>query len=298
MENNGIILSGTGGLYTVLLEDKKLLRCKARGLFRIKGVSPLAGDNVTIRYTSGEEKGYFIEKILPRKTELSRPPVANIDTVFITLSVSSPAPNLFYTDKLICSAANSGITPVIVITKTDISEDTASELEKIYSPAFDVFPVSAENGSGILSLLDFIKEKTRICAFAGASGVGKSSLINSLFPEFSQKTGSLSARADRGKHTTRTVSLLPTNLGIFVADTPGFTMLDLDGQVISDFDNLPYMFPEFENYFGKCKYRGCTHIKEEGCAVIDAVNHGLIAHSRHESYVTLFLQGKNFSKKG
>lgn len=299
MENDslGIILCGTGGLYTVLKDNGSTVRCKARGLFRAKKITPLAGDKVKIRYGDGEEKGFFIESIYPRKTELVRPTIANLDTVFISISPKSPEPNLFYTDKLICSAQNAGITPVIVVTKSDIEEEKAAELEKIYSPAFDFFKTSSETHSGKEALLEFIKEKTHLCAFAGASGVGKSTLINMLFPEFSLKTGAISEHSQRGKHTTRTVSLIPSGFGGFIADTPGFTMLELENQPVFDFENLFFMFPEFENYFGKCKYRGCTHTKEEGCAVIDAVNSGLIAKSRHESYVLLFNEGKT-KKKG
>lgn len=299
MENDtlGMILCGTGGLYTVLLDDGRTLRCKARGLFRAKKITPLAGDRVKIRYGDSGEKGYFIENIYPRKTELSRPPIANLDTVFISLSPASPEPNLFYTDKLICSAINAGITPAVVVTKSDIDDEKAAELEKIYSPAFPFFKTSSENSTGKEELLKYIMEKTHICAFAGASGVGKSTLINTMFPEFSLKTGAISEHSGRGKHTTRTVSLIQTKFGGFVADTPGFTMLELENQPVFDYENLFFLFPEFEKFFGKCKYRGCTHTKEEGCAVLDAVEHGIVAKSRHESYLALFAEGKN-KKKG
>ena len=282
-----MILCGTGGLYTVLLDDKKTLKCKARGVFRIKNISPLAGDTVFVRRGERDEKGYFIEKIEERKTVFSRPPMANVDTVFITVAADEPAPNLFYTDKLLCSVTDAGAAPVVIITKTDVSTEKADELKKIYSTAFTVFTSSGDAQSAA-PILEYIKANTHICAFAGASGVGKSTLINALFPELTLKTGQISEKSLRGKHTTRTVSMYETGCGGFIADTPGFTMLDLDDFDIKHSDRLFFMFPEFEKYFGKCKYRGCTHVKEEGCAIIAAVGRGEIAPSRHESYVSIF----------
>ena len=282
-----MILCGTGGLYTVLLDSGKTLKCKARGVFRIKNVSPLAGDTVFVRRGERDEKGYFIEKIEERKNVFSRPPMANVDTVFVTVAADEPAPNLFYTDKLLCSVIDAEATPVVIITKTDVSPEKAEELKKIYSAAFKVFTSSAD-GQSVAPILEYIKEHSHICAFAGASGVGKSTLINMLFPALKLKTGEISEKSLRGKHTTRTVSLFETGFGGFIADTPGFTMLDLDDFDIKHSDRLFFMFPEFEKYFGKCKYRGCTHVKEEGCEIIAAVDRGEIAPSRHESYISLF----------
>ena len=289
---HGMITCGTGGLYTVLLDGGKTLKCKARGVFRIKNITPLAGDTVSVRRGERDEKGYFIEKIDERKTVFARPPMANVDTVFVTVAADEPAPNLFYTDKLLCSVSDAGATPVVIITKTDVSPEKAKELKKIYSAGYTVFLTSSSSPETAAPILEYIKTNTHICAFAGASGVGKSTLINTLFPSLTMKTGEISEKSQRGKHTTRTVTLFDNALGGFIADTPGFTMLDLDDFDIKRSDRLFFMFPEFEKYFGKCKYRGCTHIKEEGCEIISAVERKEIAPSRHESYATLFLKEK------
>lgn len=293
---HGRIVCGTGGLYTVLFPDEKILRVKARGLLRLKNITPFVGDTVTVRRGEGDERGIFIDRIDARKTELSRPPVANIDTVFIAVASADPEPNFFYTDKLLCSVADAGIKPVVVITKSDVSPEMTRRLTEIYSSGYTVIVTSSETGDGVSALSEYIKNNTEICAFAGASGVGKSTLISAVFPSLALKSGEISSRSRRGKHTTRTVELFPTGFGGFIADTPGFTMLDMDEIDCKRSDRLFFMFPEFEKYFGACKYRGCTHVKEEGCEIIAAVSRGEISPTRHESYVALFSENQNRHK--
>lgn len=293
---SGRIICGVGGLYTVLRSDGKTVKCKARGILRKKKITPLAGDLVTVRLGDGEEKGLFIDSVSERKTLLSRPPVANIDTVFVLLCPSDPEPNLLATDKLLVAISAAGITPVVVISKSDTAPEKAAELFDIYSKCYVTFLSSAEKNLGISALFDFISEKTTVCAFAGASGVGKSTLLGTLFRELSLKTGEISEKTRRGKHTTREVTLFPLGKGHFVADTPGFSRLDFDSEKYFPENQLFFCFPEFERFFGKCKYKGCTHLCEEGCAVVEAVRRGEIPKSRHENYIAIYNELKNNRK--
>ena len=285
---SGRIICGVGGLYTVLCDDGKTLRCKARGALRMKKITPLAGDRVTVRRGDGDEMGFFIDSVSQRQTVLDRPPVANIDTVFAVLSPTGPDPSLLGTDKLLCAISAAKITPAVVISKADAAPEKAKALFDIYSKGYRTFLTSSERGEGIGELRLFISESTTICAFAGASGVGKSTLLNALFPALSLKTGKISEKSQRGKHTTREVRLFPFGDDKFIADTPGFSRLDLDAVGYFPPEELFFCFPEFEKYFGGCRYKGCTHLREEGCAVISAVESGEIPRSRHESYVTIY----------
>ena len=293
----GLILSGIGGLYTVKAENGELLSCRAKGAFRRAGLSPLAGDRVSVRLpeVTGEEP--FIEQILPRKNALIRPPVANLDTLFVTFAPKNPEPSTLYLDKLLSIAVFNKITPVVVITKQDISADRADAFASIYRKAgFLVFICSAESGAGIDELKAFVGSLSGICAFAGASGVGKSTLMNALFPALSLDTGSLSEKIARGRHTTRSVmlyslaSLLDAPSDAYVADTPGFSMLDFIEFDFYTVDDLPHCFPEFEHYLTDCRYTDCSHTKESvaDCAVVAAVARGEIAKERHDSYLSIY----------
>lgn len=219
---SGRIICGVGGLYTVLCSDGKTVKCKARGILRKKKITPLAGDLVTVRRGDGEEKGLFIDTVSERKTELSRPPVANIDTVFVLLCPSDPEPNLLATDKLLVAISSAGITPVVVISKSDTAPEKAAALFDIYSKCYVTFLSSAEKNEGISELFEFISEKTTVCAFAGASGVGKSTLLGTLFRELSLKTGKISEKTHRGKHTTREVTLFLSAKDISLQILPAF----------------------------------------------------------------------------
>lgn len=288
---NGTIIKSSGGLYTVL-SDKKTYDCKARGIFRHKKEQPLVGDRCT--FSADEKLGFVIESIMPRKNSLIRPPVANIDKLIISFAPRSPVPSTLYIDKLTCVARHNDIEPIIVITKADLDIDKAEKLRDTYvRSGFKVFLTSSKQNDGIDALYDFIyQNKNDIIAFAGASGVGKSSILNALFPKLALETGNISEKIERGKHTTRSVSLFELSDLIdgangFIADTPGFSMLDFINFNFFSLEELPMTFPEIERIIGKCRWRDCTHTKEDGCEFLLAVERNEIAESRKESYLEM-----------
>lgn len=283
----GRILKATGGFYYVL-SGEILYECRARGLFRKQGVSPLVGDWVEIEETGGE-KGY-VTQILDRKNSLLRPPLANLDQLFLVTSVVDPPPNLLVLDKLIAIAERKGIEPVLVVTKTDLADGEA--LGKTYRMAgFGVF----QTGLGADGDLDGLRRAMagKISAFCGNSGVGKSSLLNRLDSGLHLSTAQTSQRLGRGKHTTRHVQLYPADGGGYIADTPGFSSMDLERYEWILKDELQYCFREFAPYLKDCRFTGCSHTKEKGCAVLAALKRGEIAPSRHSSYCALYEAAKN-----
>ncbi len=319
----GILLKGVGGLFTVRLFaantvpeqesfppqplDGQTVFCRGRGVLKRRGAL-LAGDRVRVTYdasaftsdssgatvTAQDGSGIAIEEILPRQNALIRPPMANLDLLFVTTAAASPDPDLHTLDKLLCIAEFNQITPVMVITKCDRDDDVAQKLADIYQKAgFDVFLVVGTTGEGVDALCDYVNTHAngKISAFSGASGVGKSTLLNRIFPDLSLTTGEISQRIERGKNTTRYVELYPLSdrpdCGL-LADTPGFTMLDFERFHFFDKDDLVSTFREFSPYIGHCKYKKCTHTKEDGCAIRTAVREGVIPSSRHKSYVALF----------
>lgn len=287
MKQDGKIIKGVGGKYTVLC-DGQTVTARARGVFRHEQISPEVGDNVTVRIE--QEGDAYIEDIHERKNLLIRPPMANLDYMFITASAAKPAPILATLDKLSAICVHSDIVPVFVITKCDLDPEMGQKLAKLYRHSgFTVFTLSAEDGEGIEELRAFLQENlpSKTAAFAGASGIGKSTLLNALFPELGLATGGISERIARGKHTTRHVELFSA-FGGMVADTPGFSMLDFMRFDFMTAEDLPYAFPEIEPYLGRCRYTKCTHLCEEGCAIVEAVQNGEIEPSRHESYVELY----------
>lgn len=287
MKQDGKIIKGVGGKYTVLC-DGQTVTARARGVFRHEQISPEVGDNVTVRME--QEGDAYIEDIHERKNLLIRPPMANLDYMFITASAAKPAPILATLDKLSAICVHSDIVPVFVITKCDLDFEMGQKLAKLYRHSgFTVFTLSAEDGEGIEALRAFLQENlpNKTAAFAGASGIGKSTLLNALFPELGLATGGISERIARGKHTTRHVELFSA-FGGMVADTPGFSMLDFMRFDFMTAEDLPYAFPEIEPYLGRCRYTKCTHLCEEGCAIVEAVQNGEIEPSRHESYVELY----------
>lgn len=299
-EYKGRIIGSVGGLYKVLCDSPtpagKLISCRARGLFRHKNERPTVGDFVELEFegTEGAETA-VISSILERRNLLIRPPVANIDYIFVTLASASPVPDTATADKLISIAEFNKITPVIIVGKSDLDPETAVKIEALYRTAgFEVFRVSCRSGEGVDWLREYIETflPGRVAAFAGASGVGKSSLANLLFPGLSLETSDVSRKTERGRHTTRQVSLYPLpgygeNPG-FIADTPGFSMLDFERFDFFSKEDLPGTFREFAPYIGCCRFTKCSHTKETGCAVIEAVREGKIPASRHESYVSLY----------
>lgn len=287
MKQDGKIIKGVGGKYTVLCGGETVT-ARARGVFRHEQISPEVGDNVTVRIE--QEGDAYIEDIHARKNLLIRPPMANLDYMFITASAAKPAPILATLDKLSAICVHADIAPVFVITKCDLDPEMGEKLAKLYRHSgFTVFTLSAEDGEGIDALRGFLAENLpgKTAAFAGASGIGKSTLLNALFPELGLATGGISERIARGRHTTRHVELFSA-FGGMVADTPGFSMLDFMRFDFMTAEDLPYAFPEIEPYLGRCRYTKCTHLCEEGCAIVEAVQNGVIEPSRHESYVELY----------
>lgn len=286
MVKQGRILKGIGGFYYVEAEET-IYECKARGVFRKRGTTPLAGDWVQICIDNDTGT---IEKIFPRKNMLVRPPCANIDQMFLVTSVCNPSPNLLVLDKMIAVAEDQEMEPILVISKTDLQ--SADELEQIYQKAgIQVITVSSVSGQGIERIQTLLKDK--ISVFTGNSGVGKSSLLNCISPEFQQETGIISSKLGRGKHTTRQIELLKLPCGGYVADTPGFSTMDMERYNIVKKEHLQYCFREMKPYITQCKFSSCSHTCEKGCAVLQAVERGEIAQSRHNSYAAMYEQVKD-----
>lgn len=279
----GIILKGIGGFYYVDTADG-LIECKARGRFRKTVGKPIVGDRVTLEVQPEDGTGYLLD-IAPRKNSLVRPAVANLDLVVAVASAASPVTDPFLIDKVTAIAVHKEIGVLVVINKTD--ENPGDELFETYQKSgIDVLRVSALTGEGIDALK--ARLRGRVAAFAGNSGVGKSSVLNRIDPQFGAEVGAISDRIGRGKHTTRHVELHPIEGGGYIADTPGFSSFETEQMDLVLAEDLQYAFPEFEPYIGQCQFTGCAHVKEKGCAVLAAVAAGEIAKSRHESYVKLY----------
>ncbi len=283
----GIIIKAISGFYYVKTE-KELIECKARGVFRKENISPIVGDRVVFS-ENGEGKG-VIEEILPRKNCLVRPLIANLDKLFIVSAYENPAPIALLIDRLIAICEMAEIEPVLVFNKSDLG-DFSSWISIYEKAGFRVYCVSCKTGQGVDALKAELKNCT--CAFAGNSGVGKSSILSLLLPEVSFATGEVSRKLGRGRHTTRTVELFANSLGGLVADTPGFASVENDRLDLNFKENLPFLFREFEPYLNDCFFTGCSHTAEKGCAVIAAVKEGKIAKSRFESYVSLYNEVKD-----
>ncbi len=272
----GIIVKGIGGFYYVKTADGALFETKARGIFRKDGIKPTVGDNVEFENGS-------ITKILERKSYLIRPSVANIDNLIIVVAAKDPEPDLFLVDKLSVACLYSGIKPIICINKTDILKP-----ENIYNMykniGFDVFMVSAEKNIGCDELMTLLKGK--VSAFAGLSGVGKTTLINLVTGEDGE-TGAVS-KINRGRHTTRHVELFSIDNDTYILDTPGFSSLMLSDICEVRKDELEEFFPEFLKLNQDCRFKGCSHINEPDCAIKDALDNGIISESRYQSYKELY----------
>lgn len=285
-ELQGILMKSVGGFCYVRC-DGTTYECKARGSFRKSGSSPVAGDRV--RITVPDEGYCALEEIFSRKNMLKRPALANMDILVIVCSTVDPLPNFAVIDKMTATAVNHHIQPVIAVSKNDIK--SGGEIAEIYrSSGIEVFqfsPESREETDALLALL-----RGRLSAFTGNSGVGKSTLLNMLFPNLALPTGEVSEKLGRGRHTTRVVELFEEN-GCLVADTPGFSTVDLQRYELIDKEQLQYCFPEFEAYLGQCRFTSCVHICEKGCAVLAAVEAGNIHPSRHKSYVAMYNEVKD-----
>ncbi|MBQ9760819.1 MAG: ribosome small subunit-dependent GTPase A [Clostridia bacterium] len=316
----GRVIRGVGGLFTVRMFDGnsrlhtdipmpldgKTVFGRGRGSLHRKGAL-LVGDIVEVAYDDtsfareGDEvipspdgTGISIDRICDRSCALIRPPMANLDVLFVTLAAAAPDPILETVDKLIAIAEHNNIESVIVVTKSELNPAYAAELRALYQKAgFDAFCVGQGIEDDIEGLRTYIQTRLegKIAAFSGASGVGKSTFLNRLFPELALETGEISRRIERGKNTTRHVELYPLSEAAdcgFLADTPGFTMLDFERFDFFDKENLPMTFREFEKYIGECRYTKCSHTVEQGCAIREAVRSGEIARSRHQSFCALY----------
>lgn len=286
---DGIIIKGIGGFYYVEAANE-IYECKARGVFRKNGIKPLAGDRVTISVNENAEN--TIDEIHQRSSVFMRPPVANVDRLFIVSSVCEPKPVLLLIDRLTALAAGKGIESIIVFTKNDL--ENADKYVEIYKKAgIKAYSVSCLTGESVENIKSELKG--HISAFCGNSGVGKSSLLNAIDPDLALKTGEISDKLGRGRHTTRHSELFKVEGG-YVADTPGFSSFEADENELILKEDLPYAFKEFEPYLGQCKFTSCLHIKDKGCRVIQAVDDGEIPVTRHESYCIMMEEARNIKE--
>ena len=277
----GRIIRSISGFYDVRTSDR-VVTCRARGILRKTGESPLTGDMVEITVEKG--KG-MVERILPRKNSFVRPAVANIDALVVFAANVNPVTEPFLIDRVAAIAGDQEVPVYLCVNKCDL--DPAIDLVRIYSKAgFPVITTSAETGEGVEQLRELIKGK--LTAFTGNSGVGKSSILNRLCPDLALPTGEVSEKLGRGRHTTRHVELYDLGEDTFVADTPGFSSFDTDQMDVILKENLQYAFPDFSPYIGSCQFHDCSHRKEPGCAVVSAVSSGEIGESRYDSYLKLY----------
>ncbi|MFZ2537523.1 MAG: ribosome small subunit-dependent GTPase A [Oscillospiraceae bacterium] len=290
-QKTGVINKAISGFYYVAC-DKEVYECRARGIFRNENTTPLVGDRVV--FEIDDNKKGMVTEVLERKNEFTRPPIANIDKLFIVTSILEPAPSLIVIDKLITICEYKDIEPIIVVTKTDLKD--ASELKQIYSDSgFKVITLSNLENDSFAEVMDCLRDS--ISAFAGNSGVGKSTLINNIYPILDLETAHISKKLGRGRHTTRHVELYYIKeLNGYVADTPGFGSMDMAKYEIIMKDKLQYCFREFAPYLNKCKFTGCSHTVEKGCAVLEALGEGKIPKERFNSYVELYNDAKQIKE--
>ena len=280
--SRGRIEKALSGFYYVNT-GRETLQCRARGKFRKEGLSPLVGDWVQVRELGGGEG--FVEAVETRRNVFSRPAAANIDQLVILASAAVPVTEPYLIDRIAAIAALKGCDVLVCLNKCDL--DPAEGLYGIYScSAIPVLRISAETGEGLDALRRAIAGKLN--AFTGNSGVGKSSVLNALVPGLQLPVGEVSKALGRGRHTTRHVELFPLGGGTYVIDTPGFSSFDTEEMDLELKEHLPETFAEFAPYVGECRFTGCTHTKEKGCRVLQAVKDGDIPVSRHKSYLRLF----------
>lgn len=278
---SGIITKCIGGLYTVESPDG-IYECKARGIFRNRGISPCAGDRVAI-------KDGVITEVAERKNCIIRPPLANLDQLIFIVSTCSPSPNFLLLDKFIAIAEYKGITPIIVVTKADLGD--SRDICEIYGRiGIDVYIADYSDSASIEAVKKLLYGK--ISAFTGNSGVGKSTLLNAVDPTLNIPTAGISEKLGRGRHTTRHAELYKLDEGGYIADTPGFSTFDTNRYEIIRKEELADCFREFGEFTENCRFKDCSHTCENGCAVLEALDRGMISASRHASYHSMYDEAK------
>lgn len=289
----GKIIKGIAGFYYVHVANCGVYECKAKGVFRNKKIKPLVGDNVEIDVIDENEHTGNINNILDRTNELIRPAVANIDQALVVFALLSPEPNYNLLSRFLVMMDYNDIDTVICFNKTDqadkaVIEKTVKEFEKSGS---HIITTSTYTGEGLDELKTILSGKTT--AFAGPSGVGKSSILNAVFPDAESKTGEISEKINRGKHTTRHTEIFNLTEDTYVMDTPGFTSLDY---AFMEDKDLRFYFNEFSEYEGKCRFNGCVHINEPDCAIKKAVDNNEISRLRYDIYMEMYNELKNKRK--
>ena len=289
----GKIVKGISGFYYVHVVETGIYECKAKGAFRNQKIKPLVGDNVEIAVIDEEKKKGNVERILPRKNELIRPAVSNIDMALVIFAAAKPEPNFNLLDRFLCMMEYQKVPVTICFNKCDlITDEEKQRLEEIYKPAgYDVLFTSAKQGIHLEELKELLAGKTT--TVAGPSGVGKSSLINQLQDEICMETGQISEKIERGRHTTRHSEIIPLEGNAYIMDTPGFSSMDMPG---FEKEDLWTCYPEFLSYEPFCRFQGCSHISEPGCGVKEALDEGKISRVRYDNYVSLYNEMKQIRK--
>lgn len=286
----GKIVKGIAGFYYVHVVESGVYECKAKGVFRKEKIKPLVGDDVEIEILSEDDKEGNINAVMPRRNELVRPAVANIDQALVVFAITKPAPHFNLLDRFLVMMESKEIPAVLCFNKEDIATDPqVKELQEIYADCgYPILFTSALLEQNIDQVQKVLKGKTTV--IAGPSGVGKSSIINILQPHANMETGAISSKIERGKHTTRHSELFPIDEDSYIMDTPGFSSL-----YVNDFEKeeLKYYFPEFAPYEGACRFQGCGHIHEPGCKVKEAIDQGLINEVRYKNYIEMYEELKN-----
>lgn len=289
----GKIVKGISGFYYVHVVGTGIYECKAKGVFRNRKVKPLVGDNVEIVVLDEEKRIGNVEEILPRKNELIRPAVSNIDMALVIFAAAKPDPNFNLLDRFLCMMEYQKVPVTICFNKCDlVSEEEKEKLQQIYAPAgYEILFTSVKTGENIDNLKALLADKTT--TVAGPSGVGKSSLINELQTGVRMQTGAISDKIGRGKHTTRHSEIISIGQDTYIMDTPGFSSMDLPG---FEKEDLWTCYPEFVPYEPECRFIGCSHIGEPDCGVKNALADGKISQVRYDNYVMLYEETKNIRK--
>lgn len=289
----GKIIKGIAGFYYVHDGRSRVFECKAKGIFRNRNIKPLVGDNVEFDIIDEKEQTGNIIAICNRQNSIIRPAAANVDQAVIVFAVKNPEPNMDLLDRFLIMMEYQDIPCSIIFNKCDLAdEDQVDKLKGIYAlTGYDIYFISIADESGMEDIRNIFSGRTTV--LAGPSGVGKSSFMNWLNPKALMETGALSEKLKRGKHTTRHSELFPVGDNSYVMDTPGFSSLSID---FTRHDSLRYYFPEFDDYEGRCRFNGCLHYKEPGCAVKQALDSGIISNERYKNYIYLLDELKNVKR--